>query len=66
MVPDADKVIQSCQSILSTVRDKSKEEINVLFIRIQYVVEEIQDHLQAITFRRRKYSATKISLERPL
>lgn len=48
MIGKTDEIFQSCQAILIAVREKSREEVNPLLIRIQYVIEELQTHLLAI------------------
>ncbi|WP_462409620.1 hypothetical protein [Neobacillus sp. Marseille-QA0830] len=40
---------QSCANILAKVNEKLIEVVNPLLIRIQYVVEEFQSHLLALT-----------------
>ncbi|MBT2756789.1 hypothetical protein J7E71_12570 [Mesobacillus foraminis] len=48
MFSHTDKILKACQHIQTVVRDKSKEEVNPLLIRIHYVTEELQTHLLAV------------------
>lgn len=45
---EIDKLIQTSNQILMTVREMSKEEINPLLYRIQVVLEEVKTHLLAV------------------
>ncbi|WP_419887068.1 hypothetical protein ACN6MT_16205 [Neobacillus niacini] len=49
LLPNVNEVIQASQQIQLAAKQKSKEEINPLLVRIQYIVEELQAHLLAIS-----------------
>lgn len=43
-----EEIMQTCQQILSVVREKSKQEVNPLLFRIQMILQEFQTHFTAL------------------
>lgn len=48
-VGNIEDIVQACERILQQVREKSKESVNPILLRIQVVVNEMQQHLAALT-----------------
>ncbi|MBI0576799.1 hypothetical protein IEC97_05470 [Neobacillus cucumis] len=44
---ELDEILSACKHILSVVKDKLKEDVNPILIRIQYIIKEFQTHLAA-------------------
>ncbi len=48
MIHEINDILKTSQHIIMVVEDKSKDEVNPLLIRIQYVIKELQTHLTAL------------------
>lgn len=49
MIHQIEDLISACERILTRVREKSKEEVNPILIRIQVVIQEFTTHLRSLS-----------------